>query len=425
MTFSFVLVELALHITYAVVTRQLFPFVSYRSAIARIATGHNAHIGPDLQGGELMMGKAIEVIHPYFGFVRDPSRMPNTSYLGFPQEDDDPFTPCTNGLLVAVCGGSFAQGVSSQGRMEEALRNYGIESRVVTLAMGGYKQPQQLAILTWLLSHNTPIDVLINIDGFNEVALPQAENLPKGVNPFYPRAWYRRTQNLHDRESLRLIGRGATLESERQEWAKLFTRCVPWSISVNILWRTRDKAIEHRIAGVNTALLNSTGAGGAHFITTGPECQFPERKLYDRLASHWKQCSLLMNTLCDSRGIIYIHVLQPNQYYEAGRTLTAEEHSVAFRANHSYRPGVVNGYPRLIEQGIDLVSQGVDFHDLTFIYRDISEPIYRDDCCHPNRLGFEIVGQYLADSVAARHGQKEAEQQHPELQNGPRRRRPF
>ena len=71
-----------------------------------------------------------------------------------------------------------------------------------------------------------------------------------------------------------------------------------------------------------------------------------------------------------------------------------------FREDHPYRPGVVKGYPRLLAAKSDLVDGGVDFHDLTMIYRDIQQLIYQDDCCHPNRLGYEIIAEYVAHTIA-------------------------
>jgi len=35
----------------------------------------------------------------------------------------------------------------------------------------GYKQPQQLLVLSYFLSIGQPFDMVMNIDGFNEVAL--------------------------------------------------------------------------------------------------------------------------------------------------------------------------------------------------------------------------------------------------------------
>lgn len=397
------MLEVLLHGLYYLAKGRTFPFAQYRSALARISAGDTEITSAEIRAGETLH----EVIHPYLGFVRDPFRMPNTSYLGFPEKHDDPFSPKTgNAVVIAFFGGSFADGVSSRkdGRqvLQSTLRAHGIESRILTCAMGGYKQPQQLAALVWLLQHNAPIDIAVNIDGFNEVAIPQAENLPKGVNPFYPRGWYDRTQTLYDRDSLRLIGQASFLDGMRQNLAEIFNGAWPKSITVYLLWRTLDQALEAGIARVNKALLESPAAPDTRYITTGPDARIPDGLLYTRLAAHWKTCSLLMDALCRSRDIIYIHMLQPNQYYEEGRQLTEEERISAYREDHPYRPGVLGGYPLLLEQGRNLVSAGVDFHDLTFVFHDIPEAIYRDDCCHPGKAGYEIVAKYVADAIISR-----------------------
>src|SRR6185436_6541397 len=42
--------------------------------------------------------------------------------------------------------------------------------RILSFALGGHKQPQQLMILTYYLSLGQPLDVIINVDGFNEIS---------------------------------------------------------------------------------------------------------------------------------------------------------------------------------------------------------------------------------------------------------------
>ena len=131
--------------------------------------------------------------------------------------------------------------------MRATLRDHGINMRILTVAMPGYKQPQQLLALAYLLSHGAQIDVVVNIDGFNEVALPQAENLPKGVNPFYPRAWYYRTLKIHDQVILRHMGRLFALEDNRRRWAMIFLDMPKFSIIRNLVWRAYDRLLERRI----------------------------------------------------------------------------------------------------------------------------------------------------------------------------------
>lgn len=406
LVFSVALVEASLHLFYAAIKHEAFPFSQYDDAIHHLATGQEEkQTGVRLAAGEMGWGKStIEVIHPYLGFVLDPDKTPNVSYLGFPQENDDPFLETDDGsITVAIFGGSFAKGVSKEGEsaMVSELLKHGINARILTVALGGYKQPQQLHALAYLLSQGALIDVVVNIDGFNEVALPAAENIPKGVHPFYPRAWYNRTIGLKDQETLRRMGRFLALQDDRQQWAGLFRDMPKYSITRNLVWRAYDKQMEKRVTDIHDRIRKSKSPAGSRFMVTGPNLHIDMiTGLYQEIADHWVSTSLLMKALCDSRGIEYIHMLQPNQYFEAGRTLTSTEKKKAFRENHQYRPGVVNGYPELLAVKDELTDQGVNFHDLTMIYKDIPQPIYVDACCHPNDFGYDIVARYVADTIA-------------------------
>ncbi len=226
--FMIVVIEAGLHILYAVMNRQFLPIRSIDETMHRLASqGESPGVGGQMAAGEADWGGGyFEAIHPYLGFVADPKKTQYISDFGFPENDSDPLPDKPgNSVVIALFGGSFAHGESVHGGavMKAVLRGRGINSRIVNVAIGGYKQPQQLLSLAYLLSHGAPIDVVVNIDGFNEVALPQAENIPKGVNPFYPRSWYGRTVGIHDRTTLRLTGRGSALREDRRQWAALFS----------------------------------------------------------------------------------------------------------------------------------------------------------------------------------------------------------
>ena len=64
--------------------------------------------------------------------------------------------------------------------------------KVYNAAIPGGKQPQQLFLLNYLLLLGYEFDIVINIDGYNEVVFPLAENLPNGLWPHYPRRHDRR-----------------------------------------------------------------------------------------------------------------------------------------------------------------------------------------------------------------------------------------
>jgi hypothetical protein len=85
----------------------------------------------------------------------------------------------------------------------------------VKAAIGGYKQPQQLMALNYFTALGGEFDVLVNVDGFNEVALPPLENIPQ-TNPFCPRQWHLRMRMVPNQEFLATVGKIRFLDALRQ-----------------------------------------------------------------------------------------------------------------------------------------------------------------------------------------------------------------
>ncbi len=128
-------------------------------------------------------------------------------------------------------------------------------------------------------------------------------------------------------------------------------------------------------------------------------------------ASRWAQASLQARDLAEANGARYVHFLQPNQYVAGSKIFTDEEKRIAdvdaYAGRHfPYHPSVRNykaaaqlGYPLLIENGAALLQRGVHFVDLTGIFADVRETIYRDACCHYNRTGNEMIAERMAQEI--------------------------
>ncbi|MCX7716882.1 MAG: hypothetical protein N2111_00560 [Candidatus Sumerlaeaceae bacterium] len=398
--------ELGLHVFYLIAFQRPFSFSEYGAAMSRLARSHAEGTTAPIAGAGVMViedQNAIEVIHPYVGWVRDPNAGPGVSRLGLHDPEVDLLAPPPPGVMtVAVFGGSFARQLTTVGRpyLEEELRASGRLVRVVSVAIGAYKQPQQLNTLSMLLSLGAHFDVVVNLDGFNEIALGPAVNLPKGVTPIYPTGWYYRVMNLSDRVALRSAGKVELLRDWRGGWAALM-ESLPgrWSIARCGLWRAVDKVMQRAMlleidrAGRAAASARTYLISGPDLVSSAPE------KLYPFLADHWASCSLQMDALCRRAGAAYFHFLQPNQYDEGSKTLTEQERKQAFEENNACRPSVLAGYPLLRERGARLSAQGVRFEDLSMIYRDKPQTLWADVCCHPNREGYEIVARRVGQRI--------------------------
>lgn len=347
-----------------------------------------------------------EVLHPYLGYLpvfREGQRVTGGVSLNeerffapdspvFAAREDD-------ALVVGILGGSVAAFFAREGApaLEAGLaddpRFAGKHFRYAVMAFGGFKQPQQLASVAWVLALGGRFDILINIDGFNEVALHEADNAPQGVGPSYPRAWYFRSPP--DQLTLPLVGEIAYLRGERAESAAR-ALASPFSAlaSSRMLWKLRDRSFRRSIEARDEAL-HSYRPRTEGTTLAGPPA--PEgRALHRYLADIWCESSLQLHRLCAANGIRYYHVLQPNQYVEGSKPLSETERRTAYREDHRYRHGARAGYPWLIADCQALRDEGVRCLDATGVFAGIDETLYVDDCCHFSERGNRILGEAIA-----------------------------
>ncbi len=359
-----------------------------------------------------------EVLHPFLGWVLnadipDGVEIAETNFpvnrLGFLDQGNSPTAGNPNRVRVAIVGGSVAWYFSMHGRkrlverLQQDPRYQGQQIDVVSLALSGYKQPQQLMTLAWLLSLGASFDVVVNIDGFNEVTLHPAENHPKQVHVGYPRGWHERVRELPRSEIVHTLYRHSSLRIVRRDWALWFSELrfpCRYSPSLNLAWRWRDNRLRQQL-DQDLSVISSQWLNQARvYMHTGPENGYTnDEEMYDELVALWKRSSLQLHRLCQGNRIGYLHVLQPNQYVAGSKPLTAEEREIAIEPKHKYRPGVIHGYPRLVSAGRQLAAEGVDFLDLTMLFSKTRQPIYIDDCCHYNQQGNDMVADSIADRI--------------------------
>lgn len=394
---------------------ELFSFAGYWVLEHKVFTFKKVHSmrhSVKAERGRSIASKVLsgrEVLHPYLGFILDrPGK--NETYtvndFGF-RDDAAPFHKRgPDKVIIGLFGGSVAGQISRYGRvrLEEELKKSPMfankEVIFVSTCTAGFKQPQQLMALNYLLLLGAEFDIVVNVDGFNEVALHEPENAKKGVATFYPRNWYLRTQALPDHKSLRMMREAEHQTSQRKSWARFFGRApLRYSITANFLWRMIDRHLERGLANSLASLQAYEPVKKSPSLLGPPQTFGSQSELYETLAEHWMRGSLLMSQLCQAHGARYFHFLQPNQYFPGSKTLTSEERKEAYSDTSGYRPGVEIGYPILMRKGEELARQGVAFHDLNMIFSQIAHQIYIDTCCHVNEEGAEILGAEIARAL--------------------------
>lgn len=360
------------------------------------------------------------VLHPYLGFVRNYQQrrhifngyvvdLPVNDYGFF--GDLPPVGERDNEVSVAVVGGSVALEffLQARGVFERELRargRFGNERiALYCLALGGMKQPQQLMTLNYFLALGRHFDVLINLDGFNEVVLPLAQNVPYNVNPFYPRAWGLYATRAVNIETAILYGEIEQSKERVEAWRGIFSRPVIRSSNLSLLiWHMlasrgnkKQIAAEEKIRGIAFPRKSMSAQ------ETGPPYHYAtERDLFADCVGLWWRSSVQLWKDCQANGIQYFHFLQPNQYVRNSKALTAWERRHAIGKPTAFaREGAESGYPSLIRVGANLKKGGLPFFDLTTIFKTETETIYKDNCCHMNEKGNEILATRIARLVAA------------------------
>ena len=344
-----------------------------------------------------------KILHPYLGFGVHP-RHPLGNQYGF-YGAEPIFQKLKDKAVVGFFGGSFALGLIAssraliKGTLESSEAFEGRDVELVCLAVDGFKQPQSLIALSYLLSIGAEFDVVVNVDGFNEVVLPYTENIPAGVYAFYPRSWDLYTRQGFRRDvALRIVGIEDTLEKleDFRRWAQRFPfRWSVFCVTLADIWGRRIEAEVYEQDSQLRKVVSNTYRASVH---SGPQQTYStDLSFFRHAVEAWRKASSNMAQLCRANGIEYFHFLQPNQYYTGSKTLSPMEKKIAFVEGESrLKKAVTLGYPLLVEGGDLLAERGINFFSLTQVFNGERRTVYIDPCCHTNDFGHEIVAKEIA-----------------------------
>ena len=389
---SLALSLLASEVVARVVSWQRFGHVDARAGLAEAVRGNADAVLPETKA----LGVARRrVLHPFFGYGVDHAPSFGVGSKVAPVQQRRPGT-----LIVGITGGSVAgqvRTVLAQAlRNELELRELDLEPVVVGLLVDGFKQPQQLAAVQWFLSLGAEYDVVINLDGFNDIVLPWTDNYLVGVHPFYPRSWNWMVRRRPSQAALEAVGEIAFLRRKQEELARWAgDSWLGRSALVGLVVQTRLASHGARLAALQESLAQASS--GPTFEANGPFEPYPSYDALQREAADvWARSSVLLHHALRASGTAYLHVLQPNQYVPGSKPLSAQERRTAFDADHAYREPVEQGYPHLLRASNGIREAGVAFVDATQLFEEEQESVYRDDCCHFNAAGKERLARLAA-----------------------------
>lgn len=365
--------------------------------------------------------------HPYLGYSGNPKVAPwgkdNPTFNQYGMlsiaRHAYPYKKHSNEFVIAVLGGSVAEIFANFG--EKPLNRYlknnsNINRKVVliSLATGGYKQPQQIFHLLYAMLSGFEFDAVINIDGFNEiVSIPR--NVDHNINPLFPSSHEMSIMSKsYMRNSLDVFSIKNLYKYYSLHYRELFLltlinkRPFKYSVFLNIvgeLWTsyttTKINQLKHKL------YTDAQKSLSREF--RGPEFEHSSNK-YELAAEIWQHCSKVLHDICKANGLLYIHFLQPNQYVPNSKPLSENEKKKAFVLNSELAISVQTGYPYLFNVSSKLINQGIPFYDLTLIFQNTTNDIYSDSCCHFGLKGNEIMAEHVAQKIIIEIGKQQQDQ---------------
>ena len=391
--------------------------------------------GPAATTNPFMTGAFHAALHPYFGFIYKAhadlaSRQPelainnhgflqSSSYArqnprccDFPSVRTDP-----NEVIVGVFGGSVAGALTLRMQDDPAFakalaaipRFANKPIRILSFAFGGHKQPQQLMILTYYLSLGQPLDLIVNVDGINELN-SGVGLLLGGIDVGYPDYSWIELANFLDRQAQHARNPEDLLAHYhllmRQRWERQTAQCrtaTCYSLAKLVQhWHgsnARDDASAAAAAGqLFFFQVNQTTAGTRDLFRIGDKDWNGVSQVVALVADNWATSSTLMQQLARSRNITYIHALQPNPWFR--RSTPYVPKAPPETMEHQQRI-VPIGYTAFIAKGEALRDRGVNFADASAILDDEPNSIYSDDVGHYTPRGYDLLAAAIARALAA------------------------
>lgn len=365
--------------------------------------------------------RSLYDFHPYLGYIGHPGARPWGE--DHPQFNDYgmlsvsrapyPSRRQNDQLIVAIVGGSVAEvfANTTEDHLNDYLRetlHFKKQVKFINLATGGYKEPQQLFHLVYAVLLGFEFDVVLNIDGFNDLVLAH-HNIDQRFHPLFPSAYHlgflsqAQLNARLDYQAVKLLDRYYSLHETELSLLSLMQH-VPFKYSVflNIAADLWTKHNMKRIEWAEYNLLNETPETaspvfrGPPFHATGSPAE-----TYMLMARIWRQASEMLYGLCRQQHIAYIHVLQPNQYVDGSKPLTEHEKRTAIDPRNPWGRTAREGYPYLTKQGEELKKEGVPFYDFTMLFKETARDIYTDSCCHFGDEGNTMMAEEIAKILTA------------------------
>jgi hypothetical protein len=299
-------------------------------------------------------------------------------------------------LFVGIFGASVAAsfGVEALDEITKIVHSTpGFEDKEIVLldlAIGQTHQPNQVLVLNYILAIGQPLDLIINIDGFNEAYLGWENVDSFGTDVSMPNGWvvYGMQNEFLSRENSAtrsVMAARAQMRSLEARMADAHSALHYYTLKVQwMLNRKESVTIESDIGKAKPNV--------DYPVYLVPHVPSDATHVNQEITDLWLRSALQMKAAADSTGAGFIELLQPNQYC-GSRTFTEDEKKVVFAKDGGF-PGakrIPPIYDMMRARAHELTDHGVSFVDATAVFDKYPGPLYSDYAGHFNRRGIDIV----------------------------------
>ena len=368
-----------------------------RTDLARSFLDPVAGRDPD-RGQEGTLG----ILHPYFGSEQqhDTGGVLAHFRAGVPKDE----------YTVLIVGGSVAAafavnaGDELSGMLQKDPRLAGRTVKTLNYAHPGFKEPQQLMRVAWLFSLGYRPDAVINLDGFNEVALALT-NEDEGTHwafPSFPQ-WGVLVQDYRamgsDELEVLLEFWGVRQSAQRLHSLAVGIRAyhsslLTWAVLARMDALNRERALLQ--AELVRRRARSKVSEPMLRQLRGPPLEVDRQHVLEHCVATWADGSRCLDALCKRMGTAYLDVLQPTLGDAGSKKRTEKEKAIPFPSDGWVR-GSRDGFPMLRETGKTLAAEGIAFLDASRAFEDTEEELYYD-ACHFGPRGCEILCGLVAQA---------------------------
>jgi hypothetical protein len=320
------------------------------------------------------------------------------SLYDYPYADPDAF-------VVGVFGGSVAVqfALTMGATLQEHLAGHPAvgDRRVVLLnfANGGTKQPQHATTLAYILSFGQRFDLVLNLDGFNELFISWYNAFQYGVDERMPYAAFMIGVQNYVLESLGLLAGDNRVAHARARLNEIATALERPQFALRALWlEIEARRAKDMLAQIEDQL-SKVDKSGTLATPLIPRSSKDGDSSRENVVRAWLNGSLAMAGMARSFEMPYLHVLQPNQYFSNAK-FTDEQRKAALSLHDPPLASLVPAHYRAyLERAGVLRKSGIEFFDASGVFDGSDGSVFHDHCCHLNEAGNRILAAAIADRI--------------------------